>query len=211
MVTPVVVKADRVTRKVNRWDGGTFIEVQIPAAFFAGLDPEQGQDIYRLVARDTYVWGMEKFGWPEPPQIPGGVPAHAARITPEDRGLAAPEAGRRILMGFTWKAPGQRRTPHLNERLTEHRGWQDYLTAVNPDEHYLFTLTVDADADAIDRDAWQDAPLESDDEPTIAIDTRIPPHYVTGSDEDVEDTYLRILTDTYAWVAHEFDWPTPPR
>lgn len=210
MVSPVVAETELVTRKVSRRDGGTFIEVRIPAAFFADVSRDQAQDIYRLVARDTYVWGMERFGWPEPPAIPGGVPAHAARIPVEARGLAAHEAGRRLLMHVEWCSTAPCRAPHLNKRLAADRAWQDYLGVVNPNEDVLFTLHVTDDTSGIGRDAWEDPPDEPGAEPTTTVETRVPAHLLSGSDAAVERACLEIVTETYAWAAGRFGWPAPP-
>lgn len=53
---PTVVRTEVVTRNTYRRDGATFIDVSIPMRFFQGLNRERAQDIYRLIARDTYVW-----------------------------------------------------------------------------------------------------------------------------------------------------------
>lgn len=213
MVSPTVVKQDVVTRKVSRHDGGTFIDVKIPVRFFRGLDREQGQDIYRLVARDTYVWGMEKFGWPEPPEIPGGVPPHAAAIPPEDRGLTAAEAGRNLVALSEWESSAQKRPDRLNQRLARDRAWQDYLKRVNPDGEFLFTIRVIDGLAQVERESWLAPALEPEDPSdgeTTTVETRIPAQQLSGSDAKVEDTYVEIITETYRWTAEQFGWPAPP-
>lgn len=212
-VQPTVVRTEGVTRNTYRRDGGTFIEVSIPVRFFQGLDREQSQDIYRLIARDTYVWGMGKFGWPEPPQVPGGVPGHAARIPAEARGLDAPEAGRQVLAMMQWEASNQKRPDRLNERLARDPRWQDYLAQVNPIGEFLFTITVYDHLAGVYREIWVNPPIEPGDPSdmeTTTVDTRIPADVLTGSDNHVEQTYLALTRETYRWAAEQFGWPEPP-
>lgn len=213
-VQPTVIRTDVVTRNTHRRDGWTNIDVSIPVHFFEGLDREQAQDIYRLIARDTYLWGMEKFGWPEPPPIPGGVPEHAARIPAHDRGLTAPEAGRQIVALLEWEATTQKRPDRLNQRLARDPHWQDYLARVNPIGEFLFTIEVLDQINAVERESWVNPPIEPEDPSdmeTTTIHTRIPATLLTGSDTHVEHLYLDIITAIYHWAARQFDWPPPPQ
>lgn len=208
-----VVKQEIVTRRVWRRDGGTFIDVKVPVRFFQGLDREQGQDIYRLIARDTYVWGMDTFGWPEPPPIPGGVPPHAAAITPEARGLAAAQAGRNVVALSEWESSRQKRPDRLNQRFASDSAWQEYLARVNPDDEVLFTIRVTDGLGEVERESWLDPALDPDDPSdveTTTVETRIPAHLLSGSDANVEHTYVEIIRETYQWAAQQFGWPAPP-
>lgn len=213
-VQPTTLRTDVVTRNTYRRDGGTFIEVSIPVRFFEGLDREQAQDIYRLIARDTYVWGMGKFGWPEPPQVPGGVPGHAARIPAEARGLDAPEAGRQVLAMMQWEASTQKRPDWLNERLARDPRWQDHVARVNPIGEFLFTIRVLDHLEGVERESWVNPPVEPEDPSdmeTTTVETRIPVEALTGSDAEVERCYLEITAETYRWAAARFGWPPPPK
>lgn len=211
-IDATVVEQEVVTRRVWRHGGGTFIDVKIPVRFFKDLDREQAQDIYRLIARDTYVWGMAKFGWPEPPEIPGGVPEHAAAIPPEHRGLTAAEAGRDVVALSEWQSSAQKRPDRLNQRLARDRAWQDYLKRVNPDGELLFTIRVIDGLAQVERESWLDPALEPEDPSdgeTTTVETRIPAQQLSGSDAKVEDTYVEIITETYRWAAEQFGWPAP--
>lgn len=213
-VQPTTLRTDVVTRNTHRRDGTTFIDVNIPVHFFKDLDREQAQDIYRLIARDTYVWGMSKFDWPEPPPVPGSVPEHALRIPVEARGLAAPEAGRQVLVAMEWKASTQKRPDRLNERLARDPRWQDHVARVNPIGEFLFTIRVLDHLKGVERESWVNPPVEPEDPSdmeTTTVETRIPVEALTGSDAEVERCYLEITAETYRWAAARFGWPPPPK
>ncbi|KAA1427529.1 hypothetical protein [Nocardioides antri] len=71
----VVVDRDSTRRWHRRKaNGEVLVSVDIPSQLFVGnADPEL---TLVEIARETFVWGMEKFGWPEPPPIPARPPGH---------------------------------------------------------------------------------------------------------------------------------------
>ncbi|WP_183100253.1 hypothetical protein [Nocardioides pelophilus] len=80
-IVDLVVDRDSVRRTVGRKaNGEVSVSVYIPSELFVdNADPEL---TLVEIARDTFVWGMEKFGWPAPPPIPARPPGHEPRSRP---------------------------------------------------------------------------------------------------------------------------------
>lgn len=88
-VVDLIVDRDDIKRTYGRKaNGEVTISVYIPSQLFVdNLDPEL---TLVEIARETFVWGMTKFGWPEPPPIPARPPGHEPRRRPINARLRAP-------------------------------------------------------------------------------------------------------------------------
>ncbi len=202
-----VKEVDRVTRRVSHEDGETNIWVSIPAHLFVDLDRDQAQDVFRLLTRDTYVWGMARFGWPEPPPVPGGLPPHASCIPLEVRGVTAAEAGRRVVAEIVWDARAPRRHVALNELVATDPAWQSYLQQVNPAEDHLFVLQVVDEVDPQPHQLYVE-PDPDTGEPLTTVEVQVWAEVLRGGAP--ERDALVALSAAYAWAALQLGWPPPP-
>lgn len=86
-IVDLVVDCDTIRRTIGRRaNGEVTVTVYIPSQLFVdNADPEL---TLVEIARETFVWGMEKFGWPEPPPIPARPPGHEPRRRPINAHLA---------------------------------------------------------------------------------------------------------------------------
>lgn len=207
-----VQRADVVTRHASRNAAGDLsVNVTIPASLFVDLDRRQAQDVYRLVTRDTYVWGMTQFGWPAPPGVPGGVPSHAAEIPVEVRGIADAEAGRQLLAHIEWEATSPRRDLRVGETLERDPAWQEYLGQVDPGSDVLFILHVvdEVDPDADPHTLWVEPDPETG-EPITRVATGVRAAALTADGHSEPDAAVAAVVGAYRWAAHELGWPPPP-
>lgn len=87
-IVDLVVDRDSIRRTIGRKANGEItVSVHIPSDLFVdNADPEL---TLVEIARDTFVWGMDKFGWPEPPPIPERPAGHEPRSRPINAHLAS--------------------------------------------------------------------------------------------------------------------------
>ena len=212
-VVKEVKKADLVTRRAHRDpDDDLDLTVTIPAHLFEGLDRRQAQDVFALVTRDTYLWGMTRYGWSTPPPIPGGTPPHAARIPIEVRGITSAEAGRDPVAYVDWQATIlQPRDLGLDNAFATDATWQSYLQQVDPGSETLFVFHVvdDTDPAAPPHRLVVDADPETGD-PITSVETLLPAAVLTTDGHSGPDAAVAAVVAAYRWAAHELGWPPPP-